>query len=31
LYENGKMRLAETVLRMEEEGREENDGGSEFS
>jgi hypothetical protein len=31
MYENGKMRYVETILRMEGEGIEENDGGSKFS
>jgi hypothetical protein len=29
MYENGKMRLVETIPRMEEEGIKENEGGRE--
>jgi hypothetical protein len=31
MYENGKMRLGETIPGMRGEGIEENDGGSEFN
>jgi hypothetical protein len=31
MYENGKMRYVETILRMGEEGIKENGGGDEFN